>query len=108
MRDMRLTPFAKVFITAVILAIIGYVGWTYRDKLPKPGQKKQDPATATSGTSTTAATGTVTGTASTPTQPSPTGVLAKIRQDKVLRVGMEPDAPPLHFINENQQEDGFD
>jgi ABC-type amino acid transport substrate-binding protein len=26
----------------------------------------------------------------------------------VLRVGMEPDAPPLHFINENQQEDGFD
>ncbi len=26
----------------------------------------------------------------------------------VLRVGMEPDAPPLHFINDRKQEDGFD
>lgn len=104
---MRLTPFAKVFVTAVILAVIGYVGWKYRDKLPTVG-KKQDAATATSGTSTTAATGTAPGAAATPAQPNRTGVLASIRQNKVLRVGMEPDAPPLHFINENQQEDGFD
>lgn len=105
---MRLTPFAKVFITIVIIAIIGYIGWHYRDKLPKGG-KKQDAATATTGTSTAGtATSTAPGAASTSTQPSPTGVLAKIRESKVLRVGMEPDAPPLHFINDNQQEDGFD
>lgn len=105
---MRLTPFAKVFITIVILGIIGYIGWHYRDRLPKMG-KTQDTATATTGTTTTGtATSTAPGAAATSTQPSPTGVLAKIRQNKVLRVGMEPDAPPLHFINENQQEDGFD
>ena len=108
---MRLTPFAKVFITIVILAIIGYVGWHYRDKLPGSGKKQDAATTATGGTSTTAtgtAASTTPGAASTPAQPSPTGVLAKVRQSKVLRVGMEPDAPPLHFINDNQQEDGFD
>jgi ABC-type amino acid transport substrate-binding protein len=105
---MRLTPFAKVFITIVILAIIGYIGWHYRDKLPKVG-KRQDAATATTGTSTTGtATSTAPGAAPAQAQPNRTGVLASIRQTKVLRVGMEPDAPPLHFINENQQEDGFD
>jgi len=25
-----------------------------------------------------------------------------------MRVGMEPDAPPLHFLNDRKQEDGFD
>jgi len=105
---MRLTPFAKVFITIVILGIIGYIGWHYRDKLPKRG-KKQDAATATTATSTSGtATSTAPGATTTSTQPSPTGVLAKIRESKVLRVGMEPDAPPLHYINDNQQEDGFD
>lgn len=102
---MRLTPFAKVFVTVVILAVIGYIGYKYRDKLPKLG-KKSDPATATA--TTTAATGTATTTAATSTEPGVTGVLAKVRSAKVLRVGMEPEAPPLHFINENQQEDGFD
>lgn len=104
---MRLTPFAKVFITVVVLGIIGYVGWHYRDKLPKLGTK-QETTTVASETSATAATSTAPGAATTPGQPSPTGVLAKIRESKVLRVGMEPDAPPLHFINDNQQEDGFD
>ena len=104
---MRLTPFAKVFITIVILAIIGYVGWHYRGKLPKRGTT-QETATATSGTSSTSVTGTAPGAAPAPAQPSPTGVLAKIRESKILRVGMEPDAPPLHYINDNQQEDGFD
>ena len=104
---MRLTPFAKVFITLVILAIVGYVAWHYRDKLPKMG-KKQDGATATTATSAATTAATSTAAASTPTQPGPTNVLAKVREAKVLRVGMEPEAPPLHFINENQQEDGFD
>ena len=35
-------------------------------------------------------------------------MLASVRQTGVLRVGMEPDAPPLHFINDRKQEDGFD
>ena len=33
---------------------------------------------------------------------------ARIKQTGVMRVGMEPDAPPLHFINDRKQEDGFD
>ncbi len=101
---MRLTPFANVFVTVVILAVIGYVGYQYRDKLPKLGKKK-DAATATD----TSSTSTTTAASSTqPAEPGVTGVLAKVRAAKVLRVGMEPEAPPLHFINENQQEDGFD
>lgn len=101
---MKLTGFAKAFITIVILAILGYVGYHYRDKLPKPTQKKDPAATQTAG-------GGMQATTSTPAAPEPagvTGVLAKVRSSKVLRVGMEPDAPPLHFINDNQQEDGFD
>ena len=35
-------------------------------------------------------------------------MLGRIRQTGVLRVGMEPEAPPLHFINDRKQEDGFD
>jgi ABC-type amino acid transport substrate-binding protein len=34
--------------------------------------------------------------------------LGRIKQTGVLRVGMEPEAPPLHFINARKQEDGFD
>src|SRR5436190_5220471 len=30
---MRLTPFAKVFLTVVILGVVGYVGYHYRDTL---------------------------------------------------------------------------
>ena len=37
-----------------------------------------------------------------------TGVLGRIKQTGVMRVGMEPDAPPLHFLNDKKQEDGFD
>jgi ABC-type amino acid transport substrate-binding protein len=35
-------------------------------------------------------------------------VLARIKETGVVRVGMEPDAPPLHFLNDRKQEDGFD
>lgn len=102
---MRLTPFAKAFITIVILAIIGYVGYYYRDKMPKFGKKDPGTTTVTSGTASAT---TTSGTAATSTEPVVKGVLANVRSTKVLRVGMEPDAPPLHFINDNQQEDGFD
>lgn len=100
---MRLTGFARAFITIVILAILGYVGYHYRDKLPKLGGKKAPVTATTTDTATSATTR-----AAESAQPGVTGVLATVRRNKVLRVGMEPDAPPLHFINENQQEDGFD
>ena len=37
---MRLTPFAKAFITAIILAVFGYVGWYYRDKIVPQAEVK--------------------------------------------------------------------
>lgn len=45
---MKLTPFAKVFLTIVILGVLGYVGYHYRDTLI-PGRK-----TGTSNTPNTA------------------------------------------------------
>lgn len=30
---MKLTPFAKLFLTMIILAVLGYIGYNYRDKL---------------------------------------------------------------------------
>lgn len=97
---MRLTGFAKFFITLVILAVLGYVFYTYRDRL----MPKQS-TTATSTTQTTTA-----GRSEATSTPAPVreNVLASIKNSGVLRVGMEPDAPPLHFINEDKQEDGFD
>jgi ABC-type amino acid transport substrate-binding protein len=96
---MKLTGFAKFFITLVILAVLGYVFYTYRDKL----MPKRASTTGTTATATTTA-------ARTDTAPPPErqNVLASIKSSSVLRVGMEPDAPPLHFINDDKQEDGFD
>jgi ABC-type amino acid transport substrate-binding protein len=102
---MKLTGFAKFFITVVILAVIGYVAWTYRDRLPQLG-RSSTATTETTATTTTAGRSA----AATSTAPAPVreNVLASIRKSGVLRVGMEPDAPPLHFINDDKQEDGFD
>lgn len=96
---MRLTGFAKFFITLVILAVLGYVFYTYRDRLmPRRATGEgAGPQTTTAPRSDTA-----------PPPPERQNVLASIRNSGVLRVGMEPDAPPLHFINEDKQEDGFD
>src|SRR5260221_6981281 len=41
---MKLTPFAKVFLTIVILAVVGYVGYHYRDTLI-PGRTTQPSVT---------------------------------------------------------------
>jgi len=99
---MRLTPAGKFLLFVVGLAVLGYAGWTYRNQLPVslPGSNR-------AASSTPAA-----------TTPAPTpaagpaverkGVLGTIRTTGVLRVGMEPDAPPLHFLNDKKQEDGFD
>src|SRR6187549_3319923 len=97
---MKLTGAGRFVLFLVGLAVLGYVGWTYRDRLPGIGGGGATPA-ATAPAATP----------STPERPAaaaPKGVLAKVRQTGVLKVGMEPDAPPLHFINARKQEDGFD
>ena len=97
---MRLTGAGRAVLFLVGLAVFGYVGWTYRDRLTGIGGSSSEPST-TAAPATTAPPA-----AATPTAPK--GVLAKIRQTGVMKVGMEPDAPPLHFINARKQEDGFD
>jgi ABC-type amino acid transport substrate-binding protein len=97
---MRLTGFARFFITIVILAVLGYVVYHYRGRATPKG-----PSTATATSETTTAAGTP---APGPPPPVRQNVLASIKNSRVLRVGMEPDAPPLHFVNDDKQEDGFD
>ena len=103
---MRLTPAGKVLLFLVGLGVLGYAGWTYRSRVPG--------AARGSGTATTAP-GAATSPAATPASTSAStpaaerkGVLASVRHTGVLRVGMEPDAPPMRFINARKQDDGFD
>ena len=96
----RLTGAGKAVLFLVGLAVFAYVGWTYRDRIMSRIDSSRSASTAPPATATTP------GATETP-QPQK-GVLARIRQNGVLRVGMEPDAPPLHFINDRKQEDGFD
>src|SRR5688572_9642118 len=98
---MKLTGFAKGFITLVILAVIGYVVYTNRDRLKSMSKKKSSTATTTAASTDTTRTD---ATPTAPPAPVRQNVLASVRESKVLRVGMEPDAPPLHFINDVQQE----
>lgn len=105
--EVRLTLAGKMMIMLVGLAVLGFAAWRYRDRLPV-----DLPFFGGGGVGG--------GTASQPSSPSssPGGsgggsgsegrVLARIAQSGTLRVGMEPDAPPLHFLNERKQEDGFD
>lgn len=103
--EMRLTLAGKLLIFLVGLAVLAFAGWTYRDRLPLP-QGSGEMATTTAAPPESAAAAPAT--AAAPTTPPPAGVLARVRDSGVLRVGMEPDAPPLHFINGRKQEDGFD
>jgi ABC-type amino acid transport substrate-binding protein len=100
---MRLTPAGKLLLIVVGLAVLGYAVWTYRDRLSTE-RTSTDSASTPGPTATTPA--------STPPAASTAderkGVLASVRQSGVLRVGMEPDAPPLRFINDRRQDDGFD
>lgn len=98
----RLTGPGKFLLFLVGLAVLAFAAWTYRDSLPfgrTTTSTSNSPSTsgAPAGPSTTTAAG-----------GQQAGVLARVRQSGVLRVGMEPDAPPLHFINARKQEDGFD
>ena len=96
----RLTGAGKFLLFMVGIAVLGYVGWTYRDRLPMMRSGTVEAPAATPATPAAAP-------ASSARAPQK-GVLAKIRQSGAMRVGMEPDAPPLHFINARKQEDGFD
>jgi ABC-type amino acid transport substrate-binding protein len=79
------------------IGILAFAGYTYRDKLPfeLPNWGSGQPGTDSAAQPADGS-------------PAPTGVLARVRESGVLRVGMEPDAAPLHFINDRKQEDGFD
>ena len=103
---MRLTGAGKALLVLVGLAVLGYAGWTYRDRLPFSlgggSDSSRDALHRPSGGATTPA---ASGGESAGERK---GVLANIRQTGVLRVGMEEDAPPLHFLNDRKQEDGFD
>jgi ABC-type amino acid transport substrate-binding protein len=100
----RLTPAGKLLLVLVGLAVLGFAGWQWRDLLPSqlPGSAGTQPP----GAAGTAATGSGSGGAA--GAASPTGVLERMRSTRVMRVGMEGDAPPLHFLNDAKQEDGFD
>lgn len=101
---MRLTAAGKFLLVLVGLAVLGYAGWTYRHRLPLPGLSSPPPAS--DATATPRGSSGASGSAA--SAPARTGVLASVRQTGVLRVGMEPEAAPLHFINDRKQEDGFD
>ena len=97
---MRLTGAGKFLLFVVGLGVLGYTFWTYRSQLPVQIPGMTSTSTAPPATQTPAP------------APAPAadrkGVLGNVRQTGVLRVGMEEDAPPLHFINNRKQEDGFD
>jgi ABC-type amino acid transport substrate-binding protein len=96
--SVRLTGAGKAVLFLVGLAVFGYVGWTYRDQITS--RLNRAPAASTPAPAPPGAD---------PESPPPRkGVLATIKQSGVIRVGMEPEAPPLHFINDRKQEDGFD
>lgn len=99
---MRLTPAGKLLLMLVGLGVLGYAGWTYRDQLPFEIPGLTDAVSTGTAPSQEAAT------PAAATAEGRRGVLASIRQTGVVRVGMEADAPPLHFINDRKQEDGFD
>jgi ABC-type amino acid transport substrate-binding protein len=101
---MRLTAAGKALLVLVGLAVLGYAGWTYRDRLPFQMGGRGDATTPTPSDPSASGGGAGSGA----TGGERKGVLASIRQTGVLRVGMEEDAPPLHFLNDRKQEDGFD
>jgi ABC-type amino acid transport substrate-binding protein len=90
---MRLTGTGKVVFFVIGLAMLGYGAWAFYSSRPATPKAAADTKAAATPEPAVAA---------------PSGVLARVRSAGVLRVGMEPDAPPLHFINDRQQEEGFD
>ncbi len=104
---MRLTGAGKFLVFLMGIGVLAFAAWTYRDSLPFSLPFGSDAPSTSTSTSTSDVPATTTP-PSTPPGDEQRGVLARVRQGGVLRVGMEPDAPPLHFINARKQEDGFD
>jgi ABC-type amino acid transport substrate-binding protein len=105
----RLTGAGKFLLFIVGLAVLGYAGYTYRDRLSfSVGGVSVSPSTSTAKPPATTSSTATPGATTAPAAGARKGVLGSIRQTGVLRVGMEPDAAPLHFINDRRQEDGFD
>jgi ABC-type amino acid transport substrate-binding protein len=98
---MRLTPAGKLLLFVVGLGVLAYAGWTYRQQIPGLAGTRAPSSSPSAAPGDAAPAGTAPADAR-------KGVLASIRETGVLRVGMEEDAPPLHFINDRKQEDGFD
>lgn len=99
----RLTGAGKFLLILVGLAVIGFAYWKYSPQLlgsGTPGASSAAPGTPAAAPSPA--------NASTPAASTAGVALARARSTGVLRVGMEPDAPPLHYLNERKQEDGFD
>lgn len=104
---MRLTGAGRFLLFVVGLAVLGYAGWTYRDQILSrmPGSGT---GTSTTTSTTTPASTPAGGSGDASAPAARKGVLGRIKETGVMRVGMEPDAPPLHFLNDRKQEDGFD
>jgi ABC-type amino acid transport substrate-binding protein len=105
---MRLTGAGRFLLFLVGLAVLGFAAYTYRDQLfrksPGTSSSSSTPSPGATPPSSSSAPSSGASSSSTPR----TGVLGRIKQTGVMRVGMEPDAPPLHFLNDKKQEDGFD
>jgi ABC-type amino acid transport substrate-binding protein len=103
----RLTGIGKLLLFVVGLCVLSYAGWQTRDRwpvrapadnsssrpAPRTSTRPEEPATPRSNSSSSSGSG---------------AVLANMRSAGVMRVGMEPDAPPLHYLNDKHQEEGFD
>ncbi len=94
----RLTGAGMALLFLLGLGIIGFAVWKYK-LVDLEALFRQTPASTSRGDA---------GSGGAATGPGPTGVLRKVQASGLLRVGMEPEAPPLHFINDAMQEDGFD
>ncbi|MGH9557552.1 MAG: transporter substrate-binding and LysM peptidoglycan-binding domain-containing protein [Terriglobales bacterium] len=93
----RLTGPGMLLLFLIGVGIIGFALWKYK-LVDFETLFQQTPST--SGSSSSGSGGS--------TGAGPTGALRRVQSTGVLRVGMEPEAPPLHFINDSMQEDGFD
>ena len=104
----RLTGAGRFLLFLVGLAVLGFAAYTYRDQLFKKSPASSSPSSSSSSSPSSASTPSSTPSSSGSPSAPRTGVLGRIKQTGVMRVGMEADAPPLHFLNDRKQEDGFD